>query len=748
MATLSESSGRTAIDIAEAAEIARLARQDEPNILSVEDMASLLGSSAVVLDGLRRQTRYFDGRFLTGADLTRDQDYIRQRQDDLARAGGTGIVQGLEVSLAGSVGSDLLVIRPGHGVTPSGDIVMVATERRIAPIDIGTTARLDATMGLRSVPRLPLGRRSGLFILALRPVEFTANPIAAYPTSVSGPRSIEDGDVIEATAITLIPYPDTDGAPTLAEARRTVARRIFLGDAKGLAQDALPLAMIALDRGAVRWIDGPLVRRETGADTPLVVSTGGRPRALAEAFVLQHQRHLADVLADRATGGLPATFAASQYFSALPAAGQLPVDAISLDTLGFRQSWFPPTMQVDIGFCPSDEIAALVEESLSLPPIDLQADPADLAATGILVLAPVSRPQLQSFERSLDQLTATALSNPAQGIGRAPAQALAAMLARRTKALSVAVRDPIAEQNAAAARTQAEAWRNAWLDAVRSLPGVEDRPRLLWYVRRRAVAFRASVTGVAVSITGQDAELNAQVDARLVALGLADRVTKIEQQATPFATARIVAFLSAPRVLRSDILLAGAVADLEAALPEGVPAAPADGPATTRTPRPDLAIRPEARLGSLASRLWVDPGVLDTSLTRAGSTSATLAAMPVSTRPGLKRLAVSRLLTSATSIAADKPAPPLTEGDVMDVASDYSSSSLGDGLDRLTAEMKDKPIDLAGALWIGSTGRALDLDTAARGLSAAELADFAAKTADIVGRQDSDAFATLLAEAD
>ncbi len=34
----------------------------------------------LVLDGLRRRPRYFDGRFLTGADLTRDQDYARQRQ--------------------------------------------------------------------------------------------------------------------------------------------------------------------------------------------------------------------------------------------------------------------------------------------------------------------------------------------------------------------------------------------------------------------------------------------------------------------------------------------------------------------------------------------------------------------------------------------------------------------------------------------------------------------------------------------
>ena len=769
MATLTQSSARTAIDIAEAAEIARMARKDDPNILATEDMASLLGSSAVVLDGLRRQTRYFDGRFLTGADLTRDQDYIRQRQDDLARATGTGIIQGLQVSLSGSVGSDLLVIEPGHGVTPSGDIVMVTTERQIAPLDIGTVAKLDTAMGLRAVPRLPLGRRTGLFILALRPVEFTANPIAAYPTSVSGPRSTQDGDIIEATAITLIPYTDTDGAGTLAEARRNVARRIFLGQAHGLPQDALPLALVALDRGAVRWIDGPMVRRETGADTPLVVSMGGRPRALAEAFVLQHQRHLADVLADRAASQLPANFAASQYFAALPAAGQLPVDAISIDALGFRQLWFPPTMQVDISFCPSDEIATLVEESLSLPPTDLQADAADLAATGVLVLAPVSRPQLQSFERTLDQVTTTALSSPAQGISRAPAQTLAAMLAKRTKMLTVAVRDPVAEQQAATAKTQADAWRNAWLDAVRALPGSEGQPKLLWYVRRRAVAYQANVVGVAVAVTGGDAELDAQVNARIAALGLADTVTRIEQQATPFAVARMVAFLGAPRLLRSDILLSGAVADLEAALPTAAtpapaPAAPVAAPASTAV-RPTLAAAAatdltglktlgSAGIASIATRLRVDPAVLDNAVAKAPATSAAtttsaiLAAAPATTRPGLTRLAISRLLVSTAPAPAQPTGNPLTEGDVIDVASDYSSSSLGDGLDRLAAQIRDKPIDQAGALWIGQSGQALDLDTAARGLSAAALADFATKLPDIVGKQDGDALAALIAEAD
>ena len=41
-----------------------------------QDMLQLLGGSPLVLDGLRVRPRYFDGRFLTSSDLTRDQDYV------------------------------------------------------------------------------------------------------------------------------------------------------------------------------------------------------------------------------------------------------------------------------------------------------------------------------------------------------------------------------------------------------------------------------------------------------------------------------------------------------------------------------------------------------------------------------------------------------------------------------------------------------------------------------------------------
>lgn len=718
MPDLTASSARTTIDVAEASEIARMARGSDPNVLSSDAMQRLLGNSALVLDGLRRRPRYFDGKFLTGADLTRDQDYVRQRQADLARATGTGVVAGLEVGIEGAVGGEQVVIRPGHGVTPSGDLVMIATRRRVPLLDLPASERLDSTLGLRAIPRTPLGRRTGLFLLALRPVEFSANPIAAYPTSIAGPRQIEDADVIEATAITLIPYPDTGGAATLAEARRQVARKIFLGEAAGLPQDALPLAMLAMERGTVRWIDAAMVRRETGADTPLAVSIGARPRPLAEAFVQQYRRHLADVLAERARAGLPDAFAAAQYFAALPAAGPMPAAAILRDQFGFRQLWFPPALDVTVSFVPSDELAVIVEDSLAMPPIDFSADPAELDATGVVVLAPVTRQRLQKFLAALQRTTLAARPDPAQGVRQAPLAMLQALSARRARAAETAIRDAEAAARAAAAEAEIRAWQAAWAEAVAAIPPTPDAPPLVWYVRRRAVPSEAKVTGIAVPVGTDDAALQRAVGARLNELNLTARVSAINQRATPFAAARISAFLGAPRIHRSDLLMTAVVRDLEAVLPAAAPAPASAAPVTTTRPVIERAVSPTA-----ARTPTTDLGVERLTSARAALNLAVLARQP-----------------------PDEP-PLLTEADVIDVASDYGDPRLGDGLDRLDRAMAREPLARADWLWLGDTGQARALDAVARDLPSAQLPGFIGQLRPVVAARQADGLARLLARA-
>ena len=349
--------------------------------------------NSVVIDPRRRRPRYFDGRFLAARDLTRDQAYFLTRQADLGRILGGGIAHGLEVTLDGADRS--LTISAGHGLTPAGEVVLLRDDLRIELSNIPQAMRLDAVFGLERQPRPPRRTLTGLFVLALRPVEFTANPVAAYPRTLTGDRTLHDGDVIEAAAVTLVPYPLEGTAQELSARRADAAREIFSrGAPRGVPTEALALAMIGVRRGVVEWIDPWLVRREAGVG----FSLGGGRRALREAFLRQYDLHLRDLM-----GGLDggAGFAASDHFHVLPPAGRLPRGSVRQRGNDLIQIFFPSTMDVQLSVVPADELPALVEESLSLPAIDLGLSAEAMETISVSVLLPLSREAYANHVASL-----------------------------------------------------------------------------------------------------------------------------------------------------------------------------------------------------------------------------------------------------------------------------------------------------------------------------------------------------------
>lgn len=565
---------RQPIDVAETEELLRRAGGTAgAQAITVADMERLLDSGALVLDGARRRPRYFDGRFLTAADLQRDQAYVRQRQADLARAAGFGVVQGLQVSLRDDRTGRTVEIAPGHGVTPAGDTVAIGGTRRIDLADVAAIQRLDASFGLAAIPAMPPGRRTGVFVLALRPVEFSANPIAAYPTTLAGDRSVQDGDIVEATAVTLIPWPGDGASASPDERRAAVAREIFVeGSTRGVPREALPLAMVALDRGVVRWLDMDMVRRELGYEPALQASLGARPRALREAHLLQHRAHLAELLAERTARNAGWRFPADRHFAALPPAAQMPAAALDLDADAFRQVWFPPAIDVELSFVASDEVAALVEESLALAPIDLRAGESALGGTAVLVVVPVTRQRLQQLAQQLGSLRRPlAAAAPNLVHKRLPLDALRLLGRPRATLPSTAAPDP------------ADA---AWRDAVRTEAANDRNGGLLWYVRRRHLAWREDLAGAAVQFTGDDARVDAALDARLRDLRLTTRFNRLSNAATSAATPQAVALLASPRLAASDVLFTAALVELEAAV----------APVGEEEPRPQLAQAATARV--------------------------------------------------------------------------------------------------------------------------------------------------------
>ncbi len=511
-------------------------RGSNRELIPADVAATLRRAGALVEDARRERPRWFDGRFLAARDLVREQEYFLTREADLGRAAGSGVASGLEVT-PGSTAQSLRV-GAGHGITPSGELVLLERSLTVDLADLPRAEGLSGKFGLGRIPVPPLRSRTGLFALALRPVEFTANPVGAYPTSITGQRTVEDGDVVEATAVVLVPWPDDGSAEALDVRRGRVARAIFVdGDDRGLSADLLPLAMIALANNALAWIDAPMLRRELGADRGDLPGLGVAPRALRLAHLLQHQGHLADVVTTNGGRSFPAATA----FPALPPAGPLPPGVI--DPSDFTQRYFPAAIDVDLGIIPEDELPALVEESLALPPFDLTAAEETLESSSVLVLAPVPREEWLSVLARLETLTrAVRPAAPNRVAARRPLEILQMLRVPTPAAVPL---DPTSPSDA-------EWQRLARLDT-------------LWYVRRRNLAYREDLTGTALRLAGREAVLTDSRLGGLDELGLRPLLDATLARATPAARAEITSLLASPRLADSPTLTAATLGELSRA---------------------------------------------------------------------------------------------------------------------------------------------------------------------------------------
>jgi hypothetical protein len=374
-------------------------------------------SGSLVIDSQATRPYWFDGRFLAARDLQREQDYFLERQADLGQAAGFSVIHGLMVSTppanAPTANGDTVIIGAGQGLTPAGELVLLPNDITIDLGDLPDEQNLDVQFNLASIPNSPARTRSGAYVLALRPVEFTANPIASYPTSIQGTRTTHDGDIIEATAITLVPYPgpiNWTGASTqdAAQARAALARQIFLNANPSQLSDALlPLAMVYLQRGVIVWVDPYLVRRDSGPEYS-GLRLGLTDPATQQAFLMQYDSMLQETVSSLITSGKSASFAAASSFQALPPAGRFPLASLSITNQGtsqtFSQAFFPQQLDVRLSIIPVDEIQALVEDSMALPPIDLTLPASAYADLSVFALIPVPRSGFAALKSSLQTL--------------------------------------------------------------------------------------------------------------------------------------------------------------------------------------------------------------------------------------------------------------------------------------------------------------------------------------------------------
>jgi len=464
--------------------------------IATQDVETLRAAGALIEDARRERPRYFDGRFLAARDLIRDQQYFLAREADLGHATGGGVATGLRVARGG--GADELLIERGHGITPAGELTLLPRTLSLRLADIPLAEQLSARFGLSRRPQPPLRSRTGLFVLALRPVEFTANPIGAYPSSITGQRTVEDGDVIEATAVVLVPWTEDSASDALDARRSRAARAIFVdGKSSGVSANVLPLAMVALQNNVVAWLDVAMVRRELGADRADLPGLGVGARALRLSHLLQYQQQLSEMLA--ANGGRG--FAAATQFGALPPAGPMPAGMINASD--FTQNFFAAEIDCELAPIPEDELPALIDEALALPALDLELPAEMLDATAVLILAPVPRSEWRATLARLQQTitdTRTRRLMPAASnrlAARKPLEILQRLRLPRPLALPVDIGDP----------------REREWGRLAALPR-------LWFVRRRNLAYREDLPGAPVPFAGVEGESEGNLLRRLDGNGL------------------------------------------------------------------------------------------------------------------------------------------------------------------------------------------------------------------------------------
>ena len=306
------------------------------------DNNSLKNARNIVADSRRNRPLWFDGRFLTARDLLREQNYFLTRLMDLSRASGAGVVNGLDLNVRRerSRAPTLFDVTAGHGVSFGGHHLVLPKDITINVADIPVVESVNATLGLSQRPSPSLRSQSGLFVIALRPVEFTANQVSSYPTHIDGDRRLEDGEVVEAVAVTAVPFELFQTPSDIWRMRALAGHQIFVEEAElGAPTFTLPLAMLAMEHGTIAWVDQHLARREiyhSGRDvTGLQVGL--------DQLRIAHYRHYAELFSgianeQRSAGG-SVNFSADAYLRSLPATG--PAPTASIDPRNFTQNFFP-----------------------------------------------------------------------------------------------------------------------------------------------------------------------------------------------------------------------------------------------------------------------------------------------------------------------------------------------------------------------------------------------------------------------
>jgi hypothetical protein len=349
-----------------------------------------------------RSVNFFNGRLLTGDDLSREQATQAALRRRLGRAAGEGIAFGFEVQEQVALSTKSLpvvTVSAGLAVTRSGIVLQLDKDLDVAIYRDATSAPAGAEPGNLFADCQPFApgtytAGAGVYLLTVGPDE---EPEGRAPVNGLGNEDALCNVALEAEALAFrlirlaISHDELVAKDLL---RNRVAYECFGTDAlagvvanpfgpavtsyglldtlrtETLTDDEAPLALIgwSIDDG-IQFVDLWSVRRRlthraVEGDWLSVVSD--RRRAEGEAMFLQFQQQILE-LADEPNADL---LVATDIFEQLPPAGLLPIQGPGGSGFHYAEFFLGQTVRNPV-YIEGSRLDELIESSFAYPPIEL-----------------------------------------------------------------------------------------------------------------------------------------------------------------------------------------------------------------------------------------------------------------------------------------------------------------------------------------------------------------------------------------
>ncbi len=350
-----------------------------------------------ILDGGIRAVNFFNGRLLTGEDLTREQTARREADRRFGIALGDGIAWGLEVQVAKdqthgtavTINAGLAINRNGQTLHLPSALDVLLSDRSAPKV---ATTRSFVDCGLKGGV---IATNPGTYLLTLAPDEANEGHAPSQSLDEGTVRCNSDA-LVEAVQIRMLPltaeldaaaYNDTD------RMRNAVAWQCFGLDnmanflidplrmpvqipepletlaGKTYTRCDVPLAVVRITT-KIEFVDLWSVRRRPtprGCAGAFAYPVEERRRAEGEAMSLQFQQQLAEITA---ASGDVRNLVARDKFVQLPAAGLLPMPGDAASDAAAIASFFAGCTLRGPAYIEGSHLESLLRDSYSYPPID------------------------------------------------------------------------------------------------------------------------------------------------------------------------------------------------------------------------------------------------------------------------------------------------------------------------------------------------------------------------------------------